>query len=251
MSSHRLLIRDVTVSYDRTPALEGIDLELTCGTCAGLIGPNGAGKSTLLKAIAGLIRPQSGTISLHGEKPGHSRGVAYLPQRGLIDWDFPITVRGMVSLGRFPSLGAWRTFNGKDSAIVDEALAATQLTPLADRQINALSGGQQQRAFLARAHAQQAHVCLLDEPFAGLDATSQRGLHGILRAMASEGRLVFVSHHDLSSVPELFDEVVLLNRTLIAHGPTADTFTETKIARTYECAPQPHSTLNSQLRTHP
>lgn len=235
MSHHRLAIRDVSVSYNHVRAIQQINLELQCGQCVGLLGPNGAGKSTLLKAIAGLVRLQSGDIHFHGHDRKHVvGGIAYLPQRGVIDWDFPITVRGMVEMGRFPALGGWRTFGREDEKIVNEALAVTHLTELGDRQINALSGGQQQRAFLARAYAQQAHVYLLDEPFAGLDTNSQNDLRDILRGMVSEGRLLIVSHHDLKAVPELFDEVVMLNRVLIAHGSVAEAFTPENIARTYQ-----------------
>jgi len=234
---HHLTIDNVTVSYQHVPAILDLDVDLHCGRCVGLLGPNGAGKSTLLKAIAGLMPLQSGEIQLHGHEPRRTRSIAYLPQRGLIDWDFPITVRGMVDMGRFPDLGGWRGFSKNDGAIVSEALAVTHLTPLANRQINALSGGQQQRAFLARAYAQQSHVCLLDEPFAGLDTNSQKDLREILRGMAGQGKLLLVSHHDLNSVPELFDDVLMLNRELIAFGPLGDVFTPANIARTYSTAP--------------
>lgn len=238
MSNHRLTIQGLTVSYQHVPAISDLTIELRCGRCVGLLGPNGAGKSTLLKAIAGLVSLQSGDIQLHGHPPRETRSIAYLPQRGNIDWDFPITVRGMVAMGRFPALGGWKSFGKTDAAIVSEALAVTRLTPLANRQINALSGGQQQRAFLARAYAQQSHVCLLDEPFTGLDTNSQRDLREILRQMAGEGKLLLVSHHDLNSVPELFDEVVMLNRELIAYGDMADVFTPSNISRTYSTVPR-------------
>ena len=237
MSNHHLTIRNITVSYQHVPAILNLNVDLRCGRCVGLLGPNGAGKSTLLKAIAGLMPLQSGEIQLHGHEPRQTRSIAYLPQRGLIDWDFPITVRGMVDMGRFPSLGGWRSFSNRDAGVVDEALAVTHLTPLANRQINALSGGQQQRAFLARAYAQQSHVCLLDEPFAGLDTNSQKDLREILRGMAEQGKLLLVSHHDLNSVPELFDDVLMLNRELIAFGPLGAVFTPANIARTYSTAP--------------
>jgi ABC-type Mn2+/Zn2+ transport system ATPase subunit len=233
MSNHRLTIQNVTVSYGQVPAVQNLNIELRCGCCVGLLGPNGAGKSTLLKAIAGLVTVQSGKIELHGHEPRRARSIAYLPQRGVIDWDFPITVRGMVAMGRFPSLGGWKSFTKNDTAIVTEALAVTHLTALSGRQINTLSGGQQQRAFLARAYAQQSHVCLLDEPFAGLDTNSQKDLREILRDMAGQGKLLLVSHHDLNSVSDLFDEVVMLNRELVACGDVSATFTSRNIARTY------------------
>ena len=234
MSDHRLCIRDLTVSYNHVPALRRLSVELHCGKCVGLLGPNGAGKSTLLKAVAGLTPVESGEIHLHSHEGGNlARNVAYLPQRGMVDWDFPITVRGMVAMGRFPALGGWKTFGKEDEAMVDEALRMTRVETLSGRQINALSGGQQLRAFLARAYAQQADICLLDEPFTGLDTNSQADLHRILQKMAAAGKLLIVSHHDLKSVPDLFDEVIMLNRDLIAWGPLSEAFTEENIARTY------------------
>jgi ABC-type Mn2+/Zn2+ transport system ATPase subunit len=142
----------------------------------------------------------------------------------------------MVEMGRFPSLGGWGTFSKKDDAVVEKALEVTRLLPFADRQISALSGGQQQRSFLARAYAQQAEFYLLDEPFNGLDTNAHADLHTILDAMVAEGKLVLVSHHDLKSVPELFDQVILLNSELIAFGPTEKVFTPSNIERTYETA---------------
>jgi ABC-type Mn2+/Zn2+ transport system ATPase subunit len=238
MSDHRLLIHDLTVSYNRVPALHHIDLELHCGRCVGLLGPNGAGKTTFLKALAGLLPFETGRIVFGGHAQQHptDQGIAYLPQRGVVDWDFPLTVRGLVEQGRYPALGPWRTFSQADSDIVSEALAATHLADLADRQINALSGGQQQRAFLARSWAQQAHIYLLDEPFNGLDRNAQAHLAALLRRLAADGRLVIVSHHDLKTVPELFDEVILLNGDLVAFGPVARVFTPERIAEAFSTA---------------
>ena len=241
MSDHRLLIRDLTVSYHRVPALHHLDLELRCGRCVGLLGPNGAGKTTFLKALAGLVPFETGQVVFggHSHEADHQhlgRDIAYLPQRGVVDWDFPLTVRGLVELGRYPALGGWREFSKQDAAIVREALAATHLTDLADRQINALSGGQQQRAFLARSWAQQAHIYLLDEPFNGLDRNAQAHLSTLLRQLAADGRLVIVSHHDLKTVPELFDEVILLNGELVAFGEVAEVFTPERVAETFSTA---------------
>ncbi|CAN5823450.1 metal ABC transporter ATP-binding protein [soil metagenome] len=237
MAHHHLTIDDASVRYGSVLAVEHVNLDLGCGHSVGLLGPNGAGKSTLLKAIAGLVPLCSGKISYHGHERKHiARSIAYLPQRGVLDWDFPITVRGMVQMGRFPALGGWRTFGREDHTIVEQALAVTRLEALADRQINALSGGQQQRAFLARAYAQQAHVCVLDEPFTGLDTNSQADLREILKTMVGEGKLLLVSHHDMRTVPELFDQVVLLNRHLIAYGPVASTFTPQNLERTFGAA---------------
>jgi len=234
VSDHRLIIKNLTVSYDRVPAIHHIDLELSCGHCIGLLGPNGAGKTTLIKAIANLVTRESGSVELKGHLDSKiSPHISYLPQRGTIDWDFPITVRGMVEMGRFPELGAWKSFTAEDRSVVLDALSVTKLLDLADRQINALSGGQQQRAFLARSWAQEAEVYLLDEPFAALDANAQSELRVLLHEMAQSGKLIVVSHHDLKSVPDLFDRVILLNGELIASGTLAEAFTTENITRTY------------------
>ncbi|MDX2227443.1 MAG: metal ABC transporter ATP-binding protein [Verrucomicrobiae bacterium] len=234
MSEHQLQIRDLTVSYDRIPAVHHVDMTLRCGHRVGLIGPNGAGKSTLLKAVAGLVPLETGSIRLVGhESACHDHGTAYLPQRSAVDWDFPITVRGLVELGRYPALGAFKRYSEADARAVDEALEALQLTELAERQINALSGGQQQRAFLARAWAQNAHIYLLDEPFTGLDKVAQADLRRSIRALADAGKLVICSHHDLHTVPDLFDEVILINGELVAYGPLAGVFTPASIDKTY------------------
>ena len=233
-SSHRLVVSDLTVSYSRVPALHHIGFEIGCGQCVALIGPNGAGKSTLLKALAGLLRMETGSISFHGHAVrGATQDFAYLPQRENIDWDFPATVRGLVEMGRYLHVGWWRRFSQKDKAAVDEALAAIQLEELEDRQVSALSGGQQQRAFLARSLAQKAHVFLLDEPFTGLDQPTQDNLRGLIRGLRDQGKLIIASHHDLGSVPVMFDQAVLLNGELIAAGPLGEAFTEENIRRTY------------------
>ena len=231
---HALKIADLTVSYRRIPALHHIGFEVHCGQCVGLIGPNGAGKTTLLKTLAGLIARETGTIRFHGrEVTGATPDIAYLPQRGQIDWDFPTTVRGLVEMGRYLRLGWWRRYRDEDTRAVDAAIAAMSLEPLQDRQINALSGGQQQRAFLARALAQEAHVLLLDEPFTGLDKPNQDALRTTFRTLRQQGKLLLVSHHDLATVPVIFDQVALLNGELIAAGPTAQAFTEEHIRRAY------------------
>jgi ABC-type Mn2+/Zn2+ transport system ATPase subunit len=232
--SHALQIADLTVSYARIPALHHVSFEVRCGQCVGLLGPNGAGKTTLLKTLAGLVQRESGTIHFHGrEVRGATPDIAYLPQRGNIDWDFPTTVRGLVEMGRYLRLGWWRRYRAEDAQAVDAAIAAMALESLQDRQISALSGGQQQRAFLARALAQQAHVLLLDEPFTGLDKPNQDKLKETLRQLREQGKLLLVSHHDLPSVREIFDQVILLNGELIAAGPTEQTFTEENIRRAY------------------
>ena len=234
MSSHHLLVKDLTVSYDRIPAIHHLNLDLVCGHCIGLLGPNGAGKTTLIKALTGLVPIETGSVEIEGHHAKNRVGqIAYLPQRGLIDWDFPITVRGMVEMGRFATLGGWGLFSDRDQTIVEEALRVSRLERLADRQISALSGGQQQRAFLARAYAQQAEFYLLDEPFTGLDTNAQTDFHAILQTMVTQGKLILVSHHDLKSVPNLFDQVILLNGELVAFGSLEAAFTLQNIDRAY------------------
>ena len=238
VAGHSLQVRDLTVSYHRIPALHHIAFELHCGESVALLGPNGAGKSTLLKSLAGLLPRETGSITFHGRKVARAtKDFAYLPQRENIDWDFPTTVRGLVEMGRYLRLGWWRRFREEDCIAVDEAIAAMRLEKLDARQISALSGGQQQRAFLARALAQQAHVFLLDEPFTGLDKPTQDNLKELMRSLRDQGKLIIASHHDLTSVPELFDRVILLNGELIAEGPVKEVFTEANIDKTYHTAP--------------
>ena len=234
MTPHRLEIKDLTVAYHRVPAVHHVTLDIRCGHCVALLGPNGAGKTTFFKALVGLVPKETGTIIFGGHgKAGADTDIAYLPQRSTIDWDFPIDVRGMVEMGRYMRIGSWRRFAKGDAEAVDDALSAIGLMELADRQISALSGGQQQRAFLARALAQNAHVFLLDEPFTGLDKTAQDLLGETLRKLAAAGNLVIAAHHDLKSVPALFDKIIFLNGELIAFGDVGDVFTEGNIARTY------------------
>ena len=234
MPTHHLEIKDLTVAYHRVPAVHHVSLDLRCGHCIALLGPNGAGKTTFFKALVGLVPKETGEIVFGGHgKVGADTDIAYLPQRSVIDWDFPITVRGMVEMGRYMRIGKWGSFGKADAAAVDLALRTMELADLATRQISALSGGQQQRAFLARSLAQEAHVFLLDEPFTGLDKTAQDLLAQAIRKLVAAGNLVIASHHDLKSVPELFDQVIFLNGELIAFGETEEAFNEKNIARTY------------------
>jgi ABC-type Mn2+/Zn2+ transport system ATPase subunit len=232
--AHELQVEDLTVSYHRIPALHHLSFTVACGQTVALLGPNGAGKSTLLKTLAGLLPKETGRIHFHGhvvEGPTHD--LAYLPQREQIDWDFPTTVRGIVEMGRYLRLGWWRSYSKADAEAVEKAIDAMHLRPLQDRQINALSGGQQQRAFLARALAHEAHVVLLDEPFTGLDRPTQENLKVLLRELRDLGKLVLASHHDLATVPEIFDHVLMVNGELVAAGATETTLTPENIQRTY------------------
>lgn len=231
---HVLKVAGLTVSYREVQALQDVSFETECGRSIALVGPNGAGKSTLLKTLAGLLRAESGSVRWRGkELTQSSHELAYLPQRGEIDWNFPITVRGLVEMGRYPNLGWWRTYSRHDAEIVERALAAMQLEDLKDRQISALSGGQQQRAFVARALAQEAHVLLLDEPFTGLDKPAQESLAVLFKELVKEGRLLISSHHDLATVGDIFDEVLLIKRRVIAFGAVSEVFTQTAIDSAY------------------
>jgi len=233
--SHKLHLEDVTVSYNRIPAVHHLNATLSCGSCVALLGPNGAGKTTLLKAIAGLLPLETGRIEFRGHQLESTSGreIAYVPQREAVDWDFPITVRGLVEMGRYPALGKWRRFGAEDEAAVEEALHICDLEDLADRQISALSGGQQQRAFLARAWAQKADIYLLDEPFTGLDRNAVEAFAQAMRRLREAGKLIMASHHDLKSVEALFDHILLLNGELVACGPTAEAFTKNNLDRAY------------------
>ena len=232
---HQLAVQGVAVSYREVRALEDISFQTECGRTVALVGPNGAGKSSLLKAMAGVIRPDAGEIFWRGQPllAAHQE-IAYLPQRGEIDWQFPITVRGLVEMGSYAQLGNWRRFREHDREIVNKSLEAMELKDLAERHISALSGGQQQRTFIARALAQEAHVLLLDEPFTGLDTPAQEMLQRLFRSLAAEGRLLIASHHDLSTVPNIFDEVLLVRKRQFAFGPITEAFTEANIATTYQ-----------------
>jgi ABC-type Mn2+/Zn2+ transport system ATPase subunit len=233
--SHKLHLEDVTVSYNRIPAVHHLNATLSCGSCVALLGPNGAGKTTLLKAIAGLLPLETGRIEFRGHQLESTSGreIAYVPQREAVDWDFPITVRGLVEMGRYPALGKWHRFGTEDETAVEEALHICDLEDLADRQISALSGGQQQRAFLARAWAQKADIYLLDEPFTGLDRNAVEAFAQAMRRLREAGKLIVASHHDLKSVEALFDHILLLNGELVACGPTAEAFTKDNLDRAY------------------
>lgn len=231
---HELVVSGLCVSYREIVALEDVSLATSCGNRVALVGPNGAGKSSLLKAIAGLVPRREGSIHWRGEPVKRwSREFAYLPQREEIDWSFPITVRGLVEMGRYPQTGWWRRFSKEDEAAVDGALEALGLVDLQDRQIRELSGGQQQRSFLARALAQEAHVLLLDEPFTGLDRNAAQALGDLLAKLAEEGRLVIASHHDLNTAAVLFDEALVLNRSAVAFGRISEVLSAEIIAETF------------------
>ncbi|MGD1031865.1 MAG: ABC transporter ATP-binding protein [Opitutaceae bacterium] len=225
-----LRFRDVTVRYGRQPALQDVTLDIPCGSLTAVLGPNGAGKSTFLRACLGWLPLTRGEIRIGDAHPQHALPrLAYLPQRHAVDWDFPITVRGVVEQGRYPALRLWQRFSDRDRALVDRALAELGLTDLADRQISQLSGGQQQRIFLARALAQGADIFLLDEPFTGLDLLAVEELTRIFRSWEARGRTVLAAVHDLDIARRAFGRAVLLATSVVAEGPIESVLTEANI----------------------
>ncbi|MCB1063375.1 MAG: metal ABC transporter ATP-binding protein [Verrucomicrobiae bacterium] len=232
--SPALEVHDLTVAYHKKPVLWGVDFEIPAGKLVGIIGPNGAGKSTLIKAAMGLLPLSSGWVEAFGRPLKEVRDrVGYVPQREEIDWDFPVNVMDVVLMGRYGKLG-WLKRPGKaDREIARACLEKVRMLPFADRQIANLSGGQQQRVFLARALAQESDLYFMDEPFAGVDAATEDAIIALLRELCSQGKTLFVVHHDLASVPDYFDWLVLLNLRLVASGPTSEVFTPEMLAKTY------------------
>jgi len=226
-------VRNLSVRYRETEALNGVGFDLPEHALAAIIGPNGAGKSTLLKAMLGFIPAVSGEVRFFGQPLAAARReIAYVPQRAEIDWDFPIDVLQTVLLGRLAHLPFWRRPGKAERKLALDALEAVGMQAFVDRPIRALSGGQQQRVFLARALVQEA-LYLFDEPFAGVDATTEQAIAQVFRQLRDEGATVVSVHHDLSTVDEYFDHAILLKRELIACGPLAQAFTPASIQRAY------------------
>lgn len=227
-------VRDLTVAYRETPVLWDIDLDIPDGRLVAIVGPNGAGKSTLIKTILGLVRPASGTVTIYGQPYQRQRRlVGYVPQRGSVDWDFPTNVLDVVQMGLYGQLGWVRRPGRHEREVALDCLEQVGMADLAGRQISQLSGGQQQRVFLARALAQDARVYFLDEPFAGVDATTERAIIDVLRELRARGKTLVVVHHDLETLREYFDWIVMLNVRLIASGPAETTFTRETFQATY------------------
>lgn len=229
-----LEIHDLTVAYQRKPVLWGIDVEVGAGKLVGIVGPNGAGKSTLIKAAMGLLPLSSGWVEVFG-KPlkDNLKRVGYVPQREDIDWDFPVTVADVVLMGRYGHLGVFQRPKKRDHEIARECLAKVKMLPFADRQIANLSGGQQQRVFLARALAQESDLYFMDEPFAGVDASTEDAIITLLRELRDSGKTLFVVHHDLATAADYFDQLLLLNMRLVAFGDTKEVFTPELVQKTY------------------
>ncbi len=229
-----LSVRDLTVAYQKKPVLRGVTLDIPEGRLIGIVGPNGAGKSTLIKAVQNLIPVASGEVTIYGKPYKEQRSrVGYVPQRESVDWDFPTDALDVVMMGTYGQLGWFRRPGKKEREWALECLQKVGMADYATRQISQLSGGQQQRVFLARALAQQADLYFMDEPFAGVDAATERAIIQLLGELKEQGKTVLVVHHDLQTVPEYFDWVVLLNRRVIAAGPTAEVFTPEQLQKTY------------------
>ena len=232
-----LEVRRLTVSYGARPVLWDVDATFPAGALSAIVGPNGAGKSTLLRAALGLVPADAGQALVEG-RPARAAldRVAYVPQREAVDWDFPITVREVVEMGRYPAVGWFRRVGRGHRAIVEESLERVGMEAYANRQIGQLSGGQRQRVFFARALAQQAPVLIMDEPFAGIDARTQAALISLLRELRGEGRSVVVVHHDLATVRGAFDWALLLNVRTVACGPVDEALAPDMVRRAYAVA---------------
>lgn len=233
-SPAHLHVRDVTVAYNGRPALEAVTLDVEAGLRAAIVGPNGAGKSTLFKAIVGLLPLARGEIRIHDVAHNvHQECVAYVPQREEVDWRFPVNVTDVVMMGRYAAVGWLKRPTKHDHEIVRHALAQMNIESLAQRSIGELSGGQQQRVFLARALAQEPHILLMDEPFTGVDMTTQAATLAVLDQLKTEGVTLMVSTHDLNLAAARFDRVLLLNHRVIAYGTPAQVFTNENLLRAY------------------
>ena len=227
-------VHDLTVAYRHKPVLWGADFTLNEGSLVSIVGPNGAGKSTLLKAMLGLVPVSSGWVKIYGEPIRSRRSlVAYVPQREEVDWDFPVSVREVVSMGRSVQIPFYKRLKREDFKYIENALEQVGMTEYADRQIGQLSGGQQQRVFIARALAQDARVYLLDEPFSGIDAATEQALIEVFRRLREQEKLVVCVHHDLNTVAEYFDHAILLNMRIVAVGDVKDVFTQENLLGTY------------------
>ncbi len=232
--NNALEIHDLTVAYKYKPVLWDIDMKIPEGVVMGIVGPNGAGKTTLIKSILGLIKPISGSIRIFGKPYKKNRArVAYVPQKGSVDWDFPTTVFDVVLMGTYGKLGWIKRPGQQEKESTANALKKVGMWEFRDRQISQLSGGQQQRVFLARALLENADLYLMDEPFQGVDATTEKAVVSLLKELRSEGKTVIVVHHDLQTVPEYFDWVAFLNVKLIDVGLVSDIFDDENLTKTY------------------
>lgn len=232
--NHAISISNLNVAYDDKIVLEAINLEVSAGKITGIVGPNGAGKTTLLKTILGLLEPNTGQLFLLGAKiKAVRKKIAYVPQKDMVDWQFPTTVKEVIMMGRFPHKKLFQRMSETDHQIANKALESLGMQDFSNRQIGELSGGQQQRVFIARALAQEAEILMLDEPFVGVDAKTEQIIVDILKKISKEGKTVLIIHHDLSKVAEYFDDVILLNKKIIAKGSVKEIFNKENLSLTY------------------
>lgn len=229
-----ITVKNISVSYDGNQVVKDVSFSFEAGKLIGVLGPNGAGKSTLMKAMLGLIHKDSGDVKIGTKSIDEMRkNIAYVPQRSNIDWNFPIVVLDTVLIGTYPKLGLIRRPRKADKEWAMECLKKVGMEDFAKRQIGELSGGQQQRVFLARALAQKADYFFLDEPFVGIDVSSEEVIINILQELKNDGKIVFVVHHDLSKVKSYFDELILINKELIGAGPVNDVFQSGNMTKAY------------------
>ena len=228
-------VRNLTVSYHSKPALLDVSVAIEPDQLVGVIGPNGAGKSTFIKAILGFVKPDVGQVLIAGQDVQDAKGqVAYVPQRGAVDWDFPITVKEVALMGRYQRIPWYRTPSKQDREAAMEALSMVRMSDFAERQIGQLSGGQQQRVFLARALAQGSDILLLDEPFAGVDAATERAILEVLERAKAAGKTLVVVHHDLVTAAEYFDKLILIKQRMYAYGRPKAVLREDLLSEVYE-----------------
>jgi manganese transport system ATP-binding protein len=236
MNNISISVEQVTVAYNGKVALSGADLQLKAGSISGLVGMNGSGKSTLFKAIMGFVKPVTGRILVQGLSLRNAQKqnlIAYVPQSEEVDWNFPVNVWDVVMMGRYGYMNFLRMPRQIDRQIVQESLERVQMWDLRNRQIGELSGGQKKRAFLARALAQQGNILLLDEPFTGVDIKTEKTMIDLLLELREIGHTILISTHDLTSIKTFCDQLVLINRTILAYGKTSDLFTEENLSRTF------------------
>lgn len=232
-------VEDMTVAYSIKPVLWDIDLNIPKGILMAIVGPNGSGKTTLIKAMLDLLKPVSGKVLFNGETyKEHRKHIGYVPQSESVDWDFPSNALDVVLMGRYGDLGWFKRPTKEDKRLALEALEKVGMKEFADRQISQLSGGQQQRIFLARALVQDADIYFMDEPFKGVDARTEGAIIELLKELKNRGKTLIVVHHDLQTVKEYFDWVVLLNKQIIEVGPVEEVFTDENIDKTYRSTGQ-------------
>ncbi|MFC4078338.1 metal ABC transporter ATP-binding protein [Salinithrix halophila] len=231
---HPVSVRDLSVAYHRKPVLRDLSFDTPEGKLIGIVGPNGAGKSTLIKAILGLLPLTSGKVEIYGKPYREQRHmIGYVPQRESVDWDFPTDALDVVMMGRYGKLGWFKRPKAEDREFAMDCLEKTGMADFANRQISQLSGGQQQRVFLARSLAQDARIYFMDEPFVGVDAATEKAIIRILDELKGQGKTVLVVHHDLQTVREYFDWLLLLNLRQIAFGPTEQAYTADNLQKAY------------------